>query len=398
MIPANAVAAQLQAYVRGGNEAPLIQIVDALQDIRQLFTVGEQVRAQVTSQLPSGRYAVMVKDQLLDLNLPRNTQPGEEFDMQVVANSPRLAFLLQRQPAAEPQQPPAPTGGGASAEVELSDTARFIGSVLTGAGDADADPAAQSGPLVRAQPLFGAALPEPVRMADTLRQALSESGTFYESHLAEWAGGERPLEQLLREPPARWNNPAAADARPEARQADGRPAESRPGDTRGTDAARQGQLAWPAREAERAAAASDLLSTTGAARGSEVDSLPPGARQLVQQQLQALDQRQVVWLGQAWPGQPMRWEVEEDRSGQSGELEAASTVWRTRLTMDLPRLGHVEAVIGLFDRTRIEMGFRVADPAVAERIRAEQGRLQSSLDAAGLELVANQVTLAGDER
>ncbi|QNM98509.1 flagellar hook-length control protein FliK [Chitinimonas koreensis] len=398
MIPANALVAQLQAYVRGGNEAPLIQIVDALQDIRQLFTVGEQVRAQVTSQLPGGRYAVMVKDQLLDLNLPRNTQPGEEFDMQVVANSPRLAFLLQRQPAAGPQQQPAPTGGGASTEVELSDTARFIGSVLTGAGEADGDPAAaQSGPLVRAQPLFGAALPEPARMADTLRQALSESGTFYESHLAEWAGGERPLEQLLREPPARWSNPAAADARPDARQTEQRPGEARTSDARGADAARQAQQPWPAREAERAAA-SDQLSFTGATRGSEVDALPPGARQLVQQQLQALDQRQVVWLGQAWPGQPMRWEVEEDRSGQSGELEAAPTVWRTRLTMDLPKLGHVEAVIGLFERTRIEMGFRVADPAVAERIRAEQGRLQSSLDAAGLELVANQVTLAGDER
>ncbi|MDN3577482.1 flagellar hook-length control protein FliK [Chitinimonas viridis] len=386
MIPANAVASQLQAYIRAPEQS-LVQVVDAIQEIQQLFTVGEQVRALVTSQLPTGRFAVLVKDQLLDLNLPRNTEAGEELDMRVVSNSPRLSFLLQRGNA-EAAPLPQPVASNQSVDVELSPTARFIGNLITGTGNQDeATQDAQA--LARANPLFTEAKPDTVKLAETLKQVLSASGLFYESHVAEWAGGKRPLSQLQQEPPAKWLEAGAS--RPEVKVEAERLA-------RPVLEGRTNTLALPEQEQELNRTGAELLAQEAAESGnSELDNMPAAARQLVQQQLQALDQRQVVWMGQAWPGQPLRWEVEEDGGNRSQEEGAQGKIWHTRLEMVLPHLGHVDILISLSDKTRVEVGFRVAEVATAERIRGAQSQLQAQLDAAGLELTANQVALETDD-
>ncbi|MBV8659841.1 MAG: hypothetical protein JO142_18640, partial [Burkholderiales bacterium] len=140
MIPSNAPLPQLQAYAKVAEPTP-VQVVDIIQGLEQLFTVGEQVRALVTNQLPTGRFAVLVKDQLLDLNLPRNTEEGQTVDMQVLATSPRLTFLLTKgasESAASlptPQTAAEPTGPGTGNVVSLSDTARFLGNLLSEQGE-----------------------------------------------------------------------------------------------------------------------------------------------------------------------------------------------------------------------------------------------------------------------
>lgn len=125
--------------------------------------------------------------------------------------------------------------------------------------------------------------------------------------------------------------------------------------------------------------------------------MPASARQMVQQQLQLLDQRQLAWQGQVWPGQEMRWEVEEDGANRYSEEGEQARVWRTRVQMNLPKLGSVDVLLTLYDRSRLEVGFQVVQAQTAERIRAEQGRLQLQLEAAGLALQANQVVIVAED-
>ncbi|WP_269531990.1 flagellar hook-length control protein FliK [Chitinimonas sp. BJYL2] len=391
MIPANALAASLQAYVKTP-DLPLIQVVDAIQEIQQLFTVGEQVRATVTSQLPTGRFTVLVKDQMLDLNLPRNTEPGDELEMQVLANSPRLTFLLPRQPPVNPVLPqPLPPGRDSSTEVDLSATARFVGAMVAELAEQGDQPASAT-LLSRTVPLMASGnMPaEPAKLADQLKQALTQGGLFYESHLAEWVTGGRTLEQILSEPPARGFGPPASEAEARAKSAslaDQGARESAATEKRGA------MLSLPesVRDGDEASQVTgrELLAQ---GKTSELDLLPPAARQQVQQQLQLLDQRQIVWQGEAWPGQPLKWEVEEDdRRRDQTDTAAPNRVWRTRLELELPHLGQVEAIITLHDQTQVEVGFVVRSAETASRIRTEQSRLQMQMEAAGLALNAHQV-------
>lgn len=386
MIPANALVTQLQSYLRP-TDPQVVQVVDSIQGIQELFAIGEQVRAIVTGQLPTGRFAVLVKDQLLDLNLPRNTEEGAELDMHVVANSPRLTFLVDRPATTELQAQQAPAQN-TSSNVALSEAGKFLGGLLSeGAseGEAQAAKQANSAPLVASETIDAA------QLANTLKQTLAESGVFYESHLAAWAQGSLDLQSLLREPQGQLSSaPRTESASKEA-------------NAEQPHAARAGLPELAAASLQEKAVLDDGaparfdLGLPAQASGKPLDEMPASIRQLVQQQLQTLDQRAVVWQGQAWQGQPLRWEVEEDRSGRSPDDPAAQTVWHTRLALDLPRLGSVEALVRLTNRTKVDVSFRVASSDTAERIQGETTRLRNRFDAAGLELASQQVSLAQDE-
>ncbi|HDR9394372.1 TPA: flagellar hook-length control protein FliK, partial [Burkholderia multivorans] len=132
-------------------------------------------------------------------------------------------------------QPPA-----ASTQTALSDVARVLDAIARTGGDATpavvgrmplvpdpvalfaaaaddaagqsghATAAAASGPAPGAAAATAAATAAdaaPPSLAGALRaalaQAVGESGLFYESHLAQWFAGQRPLATLLREPQAR---------------------------------------------------------------------------------------------------------------------------------------------------------------------------------------------------
>jgi hypothetical protein len=62
-------------------------------------------------------------------------------------------------------------------------------------------------PLPKLERLLEGPPNDTARLAGRLRQALGESGLFYESHLREWSQGERPIAQLLREPQAALSRP-----------------------------------------------------------------------------------------------------------------------------------------------------------------------------------------------
>ena len=99
------------------------------------------------------------------------------------------------------------TGAQPSMATRLSVAARVIGAVL-------ADLQAQPGPVRGAAPLLPARA-QPVNaaaLAGTLAQTVSDSGLFYESHLASFAAGTRTLAQMKQEPQAQWATPVAVKA------------------------------------------------------------------------------------------------------------------------------------------------------------------------------------------
>ncbi|WP_198088951.1 hypothetical protein [Variovorax sp. E3] len=138
--------------------------------------------------------------------------PGAVIGVDKVANDVRLpsnAALDRLIPAGTSGGASGGAGGSPSAQTQLSMAARVISAVL-------ADLGATPGPVRGAAPMLGAGQPPAATaLAGTLAQTVSDSGMFYESHLAQFAAGGRTLAQMAQEPQAKWPASTAA-ARPTA--------------------------------------------------------------------------------------------------------------------------------------------------------------------------------------
>ncbi|BDD92117.1 flagellar hook-length control protein FliK [Pandoraea sp. NE5] len=100
-------------------------------------------------------------------------------------------------------------------QATLSAAARTIDTILRLAPDSPG-PVQASTPVWPAAPGTGAPALAPL-LAAALKEALSASGLFYESHLSQWASGSRSFEQLQAEPQLRW--PASANLAAQLRAA-----------------------------------------------------------------------------------------------------------------------------------------------------------------------------------
>ena len=210
----------------------------------------------------------------------------------------------------------------------------------TGAGIAVAAGGATSGTL-----------PPPTSMAGQLAHALSNalqgSGLFYESHLRDLTFGHRTLAQLRAEPQAnagqdmRAGGSESGQARGAAEGGSNTPA-GQAGGPAGQTAQPASAQAAQAAQATQAAQAAQLTSTHLA---GALLSLDPSTHTLVRQQLETLANQSVAWQGEAWPGAEMEWEVQR-REPQEGDADQPDT-WATRLKLNLPGLGEVQARLSL---------------------------------------------------
>lgn len=364
----NDVLSQLQLLIQGA--APkLIEVTDQPKEIIP-FVPGERYTAKVQEQLANGRFLVLIRDQKLDLNLPRNTQPGQNIELRFVAAAPRLTFVQ----AGEPHAP-----GQAQTPVNLSDSSRYLNALLdrvqtlatqqsaanTPAQSAAARPGPNT-PLIDAKPIINGAPPPPAQFAALLKDTVIKSGLFYESHQAQWVSGERPLTALLREPQARLSEPRAFTAAQQAAQTLVTP-----------------NALGPALKFEVPLPISIATPSTSAH-----EPVHPQTAPLVQQQLETLDQRHLLWQGQVWPGQEMHWQIEE-RPAREGEPDAGRE-WQTRLDLNLPHLGEMSAILKFTPQgIRIELATPTADTAQA--LQAASAQLSQGMERAGLRLIEMKV-------
>ncbi|HBB70517.1 MAG TPA: flagellar hook-length control protein FliK, partial [Geobacter sulfurreducens] len=146
------------------------------------LTPGQMVQAEVLANLPDSRYLIRLANQLLRMEIPLNLQPGQTVELTFVSEEPRLVFALSKE-------------ANSGVPVRISDTGRWLNQLATSRNDA-----VQSTPLPRPSIILQEPPRDTGRLAEGLRNALTRSGVFYESHLSQWVKGERPLADLLREP------------------------------------------------------------------------------------------------------------------------------------------------------------------------------------------------------
>ena len=293
------------------------------------FFVGDEIQARIESALPDGVFKVLIENQPYRLRLPCDARAGDAVQLIVTAREPLLKFALAEQPSAPAQA------------ARLSDTARFITALLAESEKLPVSalmPAVttSSAPLLHGPPANSAAL------AAALRDALAESGMFYESHQAQWVNGERPLATLLNEPQARLpllSAPASAT--------------------------------MPARVAD----------INGVAGSPELpvhrDALP-----IVRQQLDTLESRHVAWQGLIWPDQPVEWQISEPPPRATPHPDEPP--WQTRLKLTFPGLREIDAAL-LIGKRGVTITLRAALAGTAELLATNRASLQQALQAAGVD-------------
>ncbi|MBI4996385.1 MAG: flagellar hook-length control protein FliK [Rhodocyclales bacterium] len=359
------------------------------------FQPGQSFTARIQELLPDNTYKALVAGRQLTLQLPEGASPGDLLELTVVDRTPHSVIARR----AEGQ----PTPGQADARpypyARISDAGRLIGQLLPAEGEAPPPAALSRGQPVLAQPPANGG-----QLASALRNAVSQSGLFYEAHQAQWIAGERPLNSLRAEPqgqlPAAPRPLATLDLGP----ASGRESRAQPAGSAGPNAA-PGEPSQATRadfaprlmeapagrgEAQTGAAA------TGSAQQHAAASVPDGIRAIVQQQLDAVATQRLAWHGDVWPGQTIDWAIQrdfvEERDAAAAEVADAPR-WSTSLRLTMPRLGTVDAVVQLVgDRLRIRVA---ADEDAVGDLRQQTRNLTDALANAGLAVQSLEIRHEG---
>jgi hypothetical protein len=397
--------------------------------------VGQNVPAQVQSKFSDGSSLVKVADQNVRMMLPADVKVGAEVSLTVLSASPRPTFQLGTgtpgatvvypdggEPAALPSQNAPATLPGAAPQPGLARGVIVPGNLPAGADPAaeTADPATAAGgraagtagsgsadgvrpqslgatllgkapltasadlpgldhttpqstlsataralatvlpaggqmaqlALIGKTALFGNAAPDTDKLAQKLSETISKSGLFYESHVTEWVKGERPLADLMREP----------------------------------------QMQHMQQLQRLAQQSGEALARVGPG-GADLT-----AAQMVNQQLHTQEQGRVQWHGEAWPGQPMQWEIKRDeRDGQrqpDEQAESQEQIWRSGVRFRLPMLGQVAATVTMIgEQVHVQLHTDSDDTAVT--LRAYAGQFESAMAAAGATL--SSLAIAQDD-
>jgi len=343
-IPSPGVSAPLPVRPVAATERTADPRTEAFE--RALSTLlGSKVPVTVLSRLGDGSFMVRVAETPVRMALPAGTRPGAELSMTVLAASPQPTFqlgdaTLHGTPvplgssaaslaaavaaATTTVSPPFTQHAGQHEGADLSPAARLLAQVLHSAAGNGA-PASAS--VTGATPLVPQGAPDPAQLASQLQQAIAKSGLFYESHVAEWAEGKRPLSELMGEP--------------QAQKAPGTPP---------TD---------------------------------------PALARMINMQLAGQEQAQVNWQGQLAPGQAFEWKVtrEEEKNARGGAEPEPG--WQSGLRLRFARLGEVKASITLRGK-HVQIDLQAA-PEVLAPLRDAAPRLQDALAASGSELAALRI-------
>ncbi len=280
---------------------------------------GQEVKATVQEQVSPGLFKVQIAGQVMQMRLPGQLQAGTTMTLKVESISPHLMFSIFASSA-----PIATQEQISSASRLLSNLAELpLGRTLI---------ESSSGHPV--WPTTGAA-PDSKQLATGLKDALANSGLFYESHQAQWVRGERSTAQLLIEPQN----------------------QSSP------------QSDYPA--------APDKSATQSALPISK-ELLP-----LVQQQLHTLETHQLTWTGQIWPEQTMQWEIQGQPERQS--MQPEDRQWSTEMELALPNLGDVHARL-VYNQGGIRLTLQGADASSVALFNRRLQGLAATLADAGVPL------------
>lgn len=149
---------------------------------------GQLYQGKVVARLDDQSFLVALNGSALRMALGKETHVGELVSLRYMGGFPTPTFLLSAQVAS-------------GSYTSISPAAQLINQFLNTSDSGQATSRFEAPQAVTSAPFNPVA-----RIANDLRQALVMSGLFYESHLAEYMAGKRPLSAILQEPQ---NQPAS---------------------------------------------------------------------------------------------------------------------------------------------------------------------------------------------
>jgi len=355
--------------------APTQELTDKLSGL----VAGQKVMAEIQAMLPNGTYRAVINQRNITLALPFSAKSGDTLELQVTESDGKIALaVVSHQEGNE---------GKAAREAvsaTLSRTGQFISQLF--AKPEESKEGAKALVLNGNQPIAKAPPNSAQDILPLLKQAITQSGMFYESHQAEWVEGRFPKNALLQEPQGKLSKPFAPDALTPPSASTASPVSVTSNDTAKPTSAVPPQPPSAAETPVGQKIVSDAGQTIGSGQ-----LIAPQTQPIVQQQLDALATQNFVWQGQAWPGQNMRWEIEEDGSKRGASGEEIDDSWQTRLSLVLPTLGGVNAQIRL-QREQVILSINVNHAETRSLMQAESNSLRQQLQDAGLVLTGIGIT------
>lgn len=295
--------------------------------------LGKTLPAQVLARLGADNFLVTVAGAAWRMALPASTRVGAQLPLTLLQAGDEPTFALDAArggafhritatAAAALPAPALPAPALPGQEAQLSSGARVLAALLRTAGAAP-DTAALTGSAPLA-PQASQTVPDPAQLAERLRLAISQSGLFYESHVAEWAEGKRSLAELAREP--------------------------------------------------------QMQRTPGSPLAD------PESAQFVNLQLTTQEQARLAWHGQLAPGQPFEWQIDKEPQGQAQAGEPPTEeIWRSELRLRFALLGEIGASVVLRGG-QVQVALRPASSAARALLQAHTDRLDAGLAGAGTPL------------
>lgn len=183
------------------------------------------------------------------------------------------------------------------------------------------------------------------QLETSLQHNIKESGLFYESHIAQWASGQRSLAELQNEPQSKIS--------PNAEQL--------------------------------------MLTNTE-------DSKHASLSQLIHQQLEVLEHQKIQWTGLLAPQIPLHWSIEENQQQQhpsSPEEATKEATWQSDLQIEFPHLGKVAVRIYL-NANQLQLSLKSDAASTSSLLKSEYLSLQKAIESAGTHI--QSFTVQHDEQ
>ncbi|KAF1047559.1 MAG: hypothetical protein GAK35_00564 [Herbaspirillum frisingense] len=381
MLPRADIATAVQPVNSVEAATAVVSVADTRQEsfsrLAQI-AIGQQMTGRILSNFDDGTFLVRVANTAARMMLPANARTGDSLILTLVSKDPRPTFAIKEgslRPDEESSAVSLSTAGRAM-QKDLK-SLQFVTRDDAGAGgiadnedvpiDAQAKggrqaqsnaPSSSTTTLSSAGKLIGSLLqasqqgnvadhvtsPSPLlsrpasadQVAGALQNAITYSGVFYESHVSAWAAGQRPAEELMKEPQAQV-----------ARQSGGEV---------------------------------NLLSQNDPAQNQ--------LGQIINLQLNALEQQRMVWHGEVWPGQQMEWEINQDHGDDTPKRpddEPTPPSWHSVVRFNFAHLGSVSASIRLIGQ-QIHVQVKADNDLTAAALRSNTALFADAMSAAGTSL------------
>ncbi|MDD2335580.1 MAG: flagellar hook-length control protein FliK [Geobacteraceae bacterium] len=311
----------------------------------QNLVPGQQVQGEVLARLSDQVYLVKIAGDIYRTELPEPTQTGTKLILTFRTSEPRPEFSLQ-------------SDRSDVSPVRLSPTAASLIEALKVPSDQSSAQSIKSlEPLLTSPPVNSLAL------ATSLRNALSFSGLFYESHLLQWFLGERLFADIQKESRLRLASMAKRGKEPLS--------DATSSEELGLIADKKGFLAFALENDEQP----DNVKHSTALSESLTSAL-------LREQVETLLSGIFHWQGSVWHGQDMAWEVEKQESESNQDCEQS---WRTSIRLTLPNLGKVSATLVSSDEG-ITGKITTDSTTTKNTMQQELGCLEEKMTASGLTL------------